>query len=532
MQNNATALKQALTQALKTLVEVNPSQRSSISAILDNVKNNDLSFEGLTKEIRKVGADVIQAKDKESLDFRMAAQDVMTGFKRLKGSEHLSSKQMTLLDRINESQALSPIESLTQLNEILHAFADEAIRHRKQSKVIVGTEHGRLKKTPTNVIAGDVAWSSKHIIKSITPLLLRLHQEFPDKTNVQDLYQKVQIANKQNVVDFFEALTLMEACMRELTKLQGKKNNAEAEYLKSFHIHLKSMHTVLTLSIKDNTEFDSSSKKDNDAMHEIMNGFKDAAKHENDPEILKKIISDNVKHMQVGFEKAMKRQNNHLLQQQRRMENLQTDIRAQDKKRKQIQKEKESLTVALQSMENLSLNDELTNIGNRRSYDQYLLSLDNSLKSEHNPEECGIIVVDVDHFKKINDQFGHQIGDKVLTKVASLLSAAIKNKKLNDKIEIFRYGGEEFALIYKNIELRSVIKFTEYCRRNMEARNYTLKEHVIKVTASFGISTYSNKTLTGESVFDQADQALYRAKKSGRNRIAFNKGGSIHYAIK
>jgi diguanylate cyclase (GGDEF)-like protein len=183
-------------------------------------------------------------------------------------------------------------------------------------------------------------------------------------------------------------------------------------------------------------------------------------------------------------------------------------------------------------MESLSMVDELTNTGNRRAYVQRILSLNNNLKNEHNLEEYGMIVVDVDHFKKLNDQFGHQIGDKVLTKVASLLSAAIENQKLNDKIEVYRYGGEEFALVYNNIELCSVIKFTEFCRRNLEARNYKFKEHVIKVTASFGISTYSNKVPTGECVFEQADQALYRAKKSGRNMVVFNKDGSMKCPIK
>jgi hypothetical protein len=260
----------------------------------------------------------------------------MSGFKRLKGSEHLSPKQTTLLECIDESQLLSPIDSLTQLNEALHVFADEAIYYRQQSKVIVGTNHERLKKTSANVIAGDVAWSSKHIIKSITPLLQRLYQEFPDNKSIQNLHQKVQIANKQNVVDFFEALTLMETCMRELTKLQGKKNNAEAEYLKSFHLHLKSMHAALARSIKENSEFYLSSKKDKNAMSQIIDGFKEAAEHENNPVILKNIISDNVEYMRNGFEKVMKRQDTHTRQQQRQMESLQTDIRTQDKKRKGI----------------------------------------------------------------------------------------------------------------------------------------------------------------------------------------------------
>jgi len=183
----------------------------------------------------------------------------------------------------------------------------------------------------------------------------------------------------------------------------------------------------------------------------------------------------------------------------------------------------------------LAYHDELTGIRGRRAFNEALLSLD---------QHYSIAIVDIDHFKKFNDTYGHDIGDQVLCMVASQLS------KVSGNGEAFRCGGEEFAIIFRETSakdavehlglLRAAIEQSMFRVRGRERRSAprqgesdrrkparkkafssTLTEPPdrLSVTVSIGVAEASTRNRQPEQVIQAADQALYRAKQKGRNRV-------------
>ena len=159
-------------------------------------------------------------------------------------------------------------------------------------------------------------------------------------------------------------------------------------------------------------------------------------------------------------------------------------------------------------IQHMSLFDPLTNIYNRRSLAQRL----NFMQVEN--QDYALILLDLDHFKHINDHYGHDIGDIVLIKVAQLF-----NLHLRDGDMAGRYGGEEFLLILQNKTQQQAVLIAEQFRQYIEQEPIPLDlNHEIYITASFGVAI-SEENVNKEMVLKHADQALYLAKNKGRNQV-------------
>ncbi|WP_156294485.1 sensor domain-containing diguanylate cyclase [Serratia oryzae] len=165
-----------------------------------------------------------------------------------------------------------------------------------------------------------------------------------------------------------------------------------------------------------------------------------------------------------------------------------------------------------------SITDALTGLNNRRHFDNELTAF----WSEKNKEKnlFGVVMLDVDNFKKYNDIYGHSAGDKCLIIVANTLSIIIRNKK--DLIA--RTGGEEFTAVIKDINLDKLHAICERMRKAIVAKGLVHSgntEGGYKVSVSIGAVCISsrNNSLSMESIIELADQCLYQAKKEGRNRV-------------
>ena len=160
-------------------------------------------------------------------------------------------------------------------------------------------------------------------------------------------------------------------------------------------------------------------------------------------------------------------------------------------------------------IQRLSQLDPLTNVFNRRSINSSLENLDSST-----PETYAIVLIDLDHFKQINDTFGHHKGDETLVCVGKILK-----EHLRDTDIVGRFGGEEFILVLKNSSLEQTKTIAERCRHAISALEiFSDQGEALKVSASFGIALSDAKT-TPQQLITQADRALYQAKALGRNRV-------------
>ncbi|MCD8552771.1 GGDEF domain-containing protein [Seleniivibrio sp.] len=168
----------------------------------------------------------------------------------------------------------------------------------------------------------------------------------------------------------------------------------------------------------------------------------------------------------------------------------------------------------LNRYKNESIQDHMTGLYNRKYMDMKLTEEIERFKRMGTP--FSIVMADIDKFKSINDTYGHQVGDQVLKHMSQLIKENIRRTDF-----AFRYGGEEFMILLVNADARNATHVSEMIRKKLEATNFSLKDCSFNVTASFGIAQFKPDD-TAESAIKLADERLYTAKQSGRNRIVSN----------
>ncbi|RXJ85547.1 GGDEF domain-containing response regulator [Arcobacter cloacae] len=182
---------------------------------------------------------------------------------------------------------------------------------------------------------------------------------------------------------------------------------------------------------------------------------------------------------------------------------------------KQIELEKYILMI-----EKISITDGLTNVYNRRHFNDIFPKIINSAK--RNDELICFLLIDIDHFKQYNDNYGHQMGDEVLIKFADCLKSSLK--RADDMC--FRLGGEEFGIIYKSEDKQKALEFANILKNSIENLKIEHKYNSSSkyVTASLGlICRHARDIKNIDEIYKQTDDLLYEAKKSGRNIVGVEK---------
>jgi two-component system cell cycle response regulator len=173
-------------------------------------------------------------------------------------------------------------------------------------------------------------------------------------------------------------------------------------------------------------------------------------------------------------------------------------------------------------LEQQSFLDGLTGLWNRSYLDRRLESELNVARRYGRP--LSLVLVDVDHFKRVNDSYGHLFGDVVLQGIAEGLRAYARRSDI-----VARYGGEEFAVLLTDTNLRSAMYVSERLRSSCESRHFEARTEVVSVTASFGVvcSEELGAELTPEELIRAADVALYASKDAGRNCVHLYRHGEL-----
>lgn len=181
----------------------------------------------------------------------------------------------------------------------------------------------------------------------------------------------------------------------------------------------------------------------------------------------------------------------------------------------QIERQHVQLLKSEALLRDLSLHDSLTGLYNRRYMEE---SFDRELERVRRKESSlAVVMIDVDHFKVINDTYGHVIGDSVLKYIADFLSGSVRGSDI-----ACRYGGDEFVLILPECSRGEAAERAESMRTAFLSAEVRLPEQIIsKPTLSFGVSALPEDGATREALISAADAALYAAKQAGRNRVAY-----------
>jgi diguanylate cyclase (GGDEF)-like protein len=162
------------------------------------------------------------------------------------------------------------------------------------------------------------------------------------------------------------------------------------------------------------------------------------------------------------------------------------------------------------ALEEMVNSDSLTGIYNRRFFTEFLHN--EIIRSERYKKAFSLIMLDIDFFKNINDNYGHDVGDKILKELSGIIAQCIRKSDL-----FARVGGEEFAIVVPETDLEAAMQLAEKIRLKVEESIFTKD---LKVTISLGLSPYLDKD-DNNTIYKRADNALYKAKGNGRNRVEF-----------
>ncbi len=177
-------------------------------------------------------------------------------------------------------------------------------------------------------------------------------------------------------------------------------------------------------------------------------------------------------------------------------------------------------TIAQEKLKQAGLTDALTGVNNRRFFDQRLTEEISRAQRMRTSVSC--LFIDIDHFKVINDSFGHETGDKVLKSVAEIIRAQLRNIDV-----VARYGGEEFAVILEQSGQDWAIEVADRILHSVSSTMFIEHEEEFIMTVSIGVSTLESPDKVqdshtqGRELLRKADKALYQAKQSGRNKVVF-----------
>jgi len=165
-----------------------------------------------------------------------------------------------------------------------------------------------------------------------------------------------------------------------------------------------------------------------------------------------------------------------------------------------------------EQMEKMATTDGLTGLFNHRTFQS---KTDEALaQARRYDRRCALILTDIDHFKAVNDTYGHPTGDVVLKQVARVLK-----QKARDTDIVARYGGEEFAIVMPETDLAGARAIAERIRKAVMTEAFQTELGPLKVTLSLGVATFPDLGADKQALIDLADQCLYHAKRHGRNQV-------------
>jgi diguanylate cyclase (GGDEF)-like protein len=225
-------------------------------------------------------------------------------------------------------------------------------------------------------------------------------------------------------------------------------------------------------------------------------------------------LRDEVERKRATEEKLRQAVDRHkavLTQQDRNADRLLEVQRELRRKTKELGETNEKLEAANALLEMLSITDELTGLFNRRRFNEaFTMEVRRATRYHHS---LSVIMLDIDHFKEVNDTHGHPAGDIVLKRLGAILRDHLRETDL-----VARYGGEEFVMVLPETTLEIARTIAERLRARIENETFRTDEKELRITVSMGLVSRQG-TLEAEALLAEADEALYRAKSGGRNRV-------------
>lgn len=504
-----------LKRAIRYFLEAAPNSGPlgvQVNNIKDAIKSNEtmFTFASLVEQYAKM------KKNFDNVGYQNQKAD-LAKFKAIvkkSGSRNLSSNQLekveSLLAELDTTQPVHKI--LMSAGQTLDYFATDLSNLRQSSNVVVKAED--IVTDETSVVAADIHLASKKLLKDVVVVSKQLTQTYPNDEFIEGILREASNV-KEGKGTFFTAINLLERTTTYLTLLIQKERCTTEEMLNDIHANLMNAisQTSVVKKLVDSSQ-ESCSKVSQSMANELQH-MEAKAKHIDTLDGMQQHIKDSVGLIAKLMNNYSDEQNQIHRANESTIQELTSQIESTSSFVDQLEKQ---LNVA----EETNLIDELTTIGNRKGY---VLRINNERKQwQATKQALTLMVIDVDNFKKINDTYGHSIGDQVLKCLGQTLK-----KHIRDSDYVARFGGEEFVIILPATEIERATQIGQKIQSVINSLKFELrkKSKVLKMTCSFGIAGFSQQVSNSTDVFNLADKALYQAKEMGRDCIVVAKGDKL-----
>lgn len=512
--NTNTSLKAlfgGISSMLNTIRLQNADHKNDIGDIIEMCDEaiQKQSFAKLSYKMKDLSVGIEQ----EFFDNRILMQNKYQGFIRdilSKNKEMYTPTQSGLikkLEKLAENKKVDQSEIFEALSELSLDMSVSMSAYRKESygeKEIGNNEFTRGVET---VLAADVATAGKRISRDLERLARQLKDTGSTDPEAIKILNDIEDAQKGEV-KFYESIDLLSKVTWLLYRLNDRNINREKEYLVNISSQFSEISKSCIESLKISDESQEELKDFDTGFLKEIEAISKSSKNAESLDDLKIAIAQHVEKMQDKLSRHMLSQSTKIVKQKGIIEEQVSKINKLNNK--VLEQKGEINDISAESEL-----DQLTRINNRRSYDKYITEMQKSYSQKGG--ELGIMLIDIDHFKKINDTYGHASGDIVLAEFAKILNRVVKQV---DGLFAARYGGEEFVLVGRNMNKAKFKNIGRKIREYIEKKSFKISSNKsIKYTVSIGISYFNKKGDLTDYVFRLADKALYKAKDSGRNQL-------------
>ena len=401
-----------------------------------------------------------------------------------------------LLDELVRSLVIDGV-SRDKLSDKLRASEQEAQLHRL-SRELVGLLRG-MDKNPAAVVMAE----SDSL--PVNEVLMRLLERLDIPTELAEDVEAVK-AMLFDSLPADEMDKVIVAIAEIIAEMRSRMQNEKAE-IEDFLKQLTTRLQEIDSSFQSNVETQRESFRDgvalDDAVKVQVDGIEESVQQAEELADLKNLVQQRMDTIRTHMQEFRSAEDGRLHQAEQQVAEL-------TEKLESVQGESAQLRQRLQDERNLAMIDTLTSIPNRLAYNERLKQEFARWRRYGSP--LTIAVWDIDKFKSVNDNYGHQAGDKVLTVIAQLL-----HKQIRETDFVARFGGEEFVLLLPETSAENSTVATEHIRKAVEATEFHFRGKRVPITISCGVSEFKQGD-SPERVFERADKALYEAKNGGRNR--------------
>ena len=474
------------------------------------------SFADLEKEISTISALLQKHSVQNDTNIKKIQAQLQASGTRLQKVKKLPPDNRrylkTLIDKIQQDQS-SPVQYVSLMSEFITFYESVLPTHSSQQTLNSVTRNETISTEKINTIdsVNDTRLEksentndqtvSKKLLGRFNSILNTLVISTKHKADINEIKSSLK-GNISNHILMTKCLNVFDLIIEDLKQERSTAKVFLSTLSETLASVQASVNSTIASTADSNIKNDRINKELKDKITEMsieINGTGSLTEMKEDV---------NKKLLQIA--KALK--NKTQLEEKQRII-LQDKLTKMSAQVEQLELQSQTFEKRIQEQQAKSLQDALTKLGNRAAFDEYFAK---EIEQYHAHNfDLAITVVDLDDFKRINDTYGHIAGDKTLQVIANTLK-----KVIADDAFIGRYGGEEFVLIFSNINKATVLSKLNILREKVASLPFTFKNDRVSITLSIGV-TLIEKADNVHSAFERADAALYQAKKDGKNRVIY-----------